>query len=132
MESTMRKEPRLGVLIRAGHDGIESEFYVGGGERAAVVKFDAVAKVENVGAGVGSFPALGQIGNEIHLRVAPDQAAEDQAVEALRLRVGADAGVEIGGHGFDEEVDEGGIGCGVGARAAGDGCECEEKKGEGG
>ena len=85
----------------AGDDGIESVFNVGGRERAAVVKFNAVTEVENVGARVGSFPALGQVGNEIHLRVAPDQAAEDQAVEALRLRVGADAGIEVGGHGFD-------------------------------
>ena len=65
--------------------------------------------MENVGTRVGRFPALGQVGNEIHLRVAPDQAAEDQAVEALRLRVGADAGVQVGGHGFDEEVDGAGL-----------------------
>ena len=39
-----------------------------------------------------------------HLRVALDQAAEEQAVHAFRLRFGADARIEVRRHGLDQEV----------------------------
>jgi hypothetical protein len=40
---------------------------------------------------------------EIHLRVACEQAAEDETVEALGLAVGGEARVEIDGIGFNQE-----------------------------
>jgi len=44
------------------------------------------------------------------LIVALEEAAEEQAVNALGLGVGGEAGVEVGGTGFDEEGEGGGIG----------------------
>ena len=80
---------------------IEGELHVGGGERAAVVELHSGAEMKDVGERVGRFPALGEIATDVHLVVAFDQAAEKQAVDAFGEGVGADARVEIGGHGFD-------------------------------
>ncbi len=84
-------------------DEIESGFDVGGRERAAIVEVDAAAKVEDVGERVRSIPSFGEIAVEIHLVVAFEEAAEEQAVDVLGLRVGGEAGIEIRGIGFDEE-----------------------------
>ncbi len=46
---------------------------------------------------------------EIHLIVALEEAAEEQAVNALGLRIGGKAGVQVGGTGFGEESEGGGI-----------------------
>ena len=40
---------------------------------------------------------------EIHLIVALQQAAEEESVDLLRLRIGGKARVEVGGAGFNEE-----------------------------
>jgi hypothetical protein len=59
---------------------------------------------------------------EIHLCVAGEETAEDEAVEALGLAVGGEAWVEIDGVGFDEE------GEGVGIELGGTGATGEAKK----
>src|SRR5258708_6281983 len=52
---------------------------------------------------IGSRPGFGKIAVEIHLIVALQQAAEQESIDALGLRIGGKARVEIGGAGFDEE-----------------------------
>jgi len=46
---------------------------------------------------------------KIHLIVALQQAAEEESIDALGLRIGGKARVEIGGAGFDEEGERSGI-----------------------
>jgi hypothetical protein len=67
------------------------------------VKASVAAEVKDKGEGVGRIPTFGKVREEVHVGVALQQAAEKKAVDALGLRVGADARVEIGGHGFDEK-----------------------------
>src|SRR5713226_5937190 len=74
--------------------------------------------MENVGKRVGSRPGFGKIAAEIHLIVALQQAAEEESIDALRLRIGGKARVEIGGTGFDEEGERSRIGL-IAAGAAG-------------
>ena len=64
---------------------------------------NAAAKMEDVSERVGSGPGFGKIAVEIHLIVALQQAAEEESIDALGLRIGGKARVEIGGAGFDEE-----------------------------
>ena len=71
---------------------------------------NAAAEMEDVSERVGRLPGFGEVAVEIHLIVALEEAAEEQAVNALRLGVGGEAGVEVGGAGFDEEGEGGGIG----------------------
>ena len=52
---------------------------------------------------VGLLPALGQRGSEVKAGVARHQAVEEQLVDVLRLRVGADARIEIGRAALDEK-----------------------------
>ncbi len=52
---------------------------------------------------------------EIHFGVALDEAVEEESGEALGLGVGAEAGIEVGGIGFDDEDDGGRVGWRVGA-----------------
>ncbi|HKM82426.1 MAG TPA: hypothetical protein VJY15_15875 [Candidatus Acidoferrum sp.] len=53
---------------------------------------------------------------EIHFGVAFDKAVEEKSGKALGLGVGAEARIEVGRIGFDDEDDGGGVGgCGVGA-----------------
>ncbi|HUI73906.1 MAG TPA: hypothetical protein VLX32_03130 [Candidatus Acidoferrum sp.] len=40
---------------------------------------------------------------EIHSIIASDEAAEKKAVNALGLGIGGEAGIEVGGIGFDDE-----------------------------
>lgn len=84
-------------------DEVDRVFDVGGGERTAVVETDTLAKVEDVGEWIGSVPGFGEVAVEVHLIVAFEQAAEEKAIDALRLRVGGEAGVQVGRAGFDEE-----------------------------
>jgi len=79
------------------------------------VEGDAFAEMEDVGEGSGRVPGCGQVGVEIHFGVAFDEAVEEQSGEALGLGVGAEAGIEVGGIGFDDEDDGGGVGWGAGA-----------------
>ena len=95
----MRKDERLGVR----ENRIESKFHIGRRERAAIVKVDTAAQVKNVGERVGCFPGFSEVAANIHLGIAFDQAAEEQAMQALGLDVGADAGIETGRHGFDKK-----------------------------
>ena len=71
---------------------------------------DIAAEMEDVSNGVGRVPGFGEVAVEIHLIVALEEAAEEQAVNALGLRIGGEARVEVGGAGFDEEGEGGGIG----------------------
>ena len=59
--------------------------------------------MEDVSERVGSRPGFGKITVEIHLVVALQQAAEEESIDALGLRIGGEARVEIGGAGFDEK-----------------------------
>jgi hypothetical protein len=52
---------------------------------------------------------------EIHFGVTFDEAIEEEGGEALGLRIGAKTGIEVGGIGFDDKDDGGGVGWGVGA-----------------
>jgi hypothetical protein len=61
---------------------------------------------------------------EIHLIVAFEEAAEEQPIDVLGLRVGGEAGVEIGGIGFDDESEGRRIGV-LGPRAAKEEDYCE-------
>jgi hypothetical protein len=73
-------------------------------------------EMENVRGGVRSFPGVGKVTVEDHVFVAGDEAAEEEGVDTLGLRVGGEARVERGGGGFDEEGERGGIVGGVEAR----------------
>lgn len=95
----------LGGFDCACADGVESEFYVGGSEHLAVREMNAVAQMEDVGLRVGHFPLFGEVGREVEMIVALEQAIEEEEVEMGGEGVGADAGVEVSGHGFEEEVD---------------------------
>ncbi len=81
----------------------ESGFHVGGRKRAAVVETDIAAEMENVSERIGRLPGFGEVAVEIHLVVALEEAAEEQAVHALGLGVGGEARVEVGGAGFNQE-----------------------------
>ncbi len=82
-------------------NGIERVFDIGGSERATVVEMDASTEMKNVSERVGSAPGIGKIAMEIHLVVAFEKAAEEKPVNLLRLGVGREAWIEIGGVGFD-------------------------------
>jgi hypothetical protein len=56
------------------------------------------------------------------LVVALEEAAEEKSVDVQGLSVGGEAGIEVGGVGFDEEGKRRGIGVG------GVGAACEEKR----
>jgi hypothetical protein len=59
--------------------------------------------MEDVSERVGSRPGFGKIAVKIHLIVALQQAAEEKSIDALGLRIGGEARVEIGGAGFDKK-----------------------------
>jgi hypothetical protein len=63
----------------------------------------ASAQMKHAGERVGSRPGFREIAAEIHLIVALQQAAEEEPIKPLGLCIGAEARVEIGGAGFDEE-----------------------------
>jgi hypothetical protein len=65
--------------------------------------------MEDVSERVGRRPGLGKIAVKIHLIVALQQAAEEESIDALGLRIRGKARVEIGGTGFDEEGERRGI-----------------------
>ena len=90
-------------------DEFESGFDVSGGERAAIVEPNAAPEMENVGERIRGGPGFGEVAVEIHLIVALEEAAEEQAVNALGLRIGGEARVEVGRAGFDEEGEGGRI-----------------------
>ena len=50
------------------------------------------------------FPRRGQVGDNFHLGVVRDKARKYQTVNVLRVRVGPDSWVEIGGRRFDHKI----------------------------
>ena len=103
------KGAELGRFVSGVSDEFESGFYVGRGKRSAIVEANAAAEMEDVGERVGRVPGFGEVAVEIHLIVALEEAAEEQAVDALGLRIRGEARVEVGGTGFDEECEGGRI-----------------------
>ncbi len=99
----------FGRVIGGVEDVLESGFYVGGGDRTTVVETNAGAEMEYVGEWVRKFPGFREVAVEIHLVVALEEAAEEQAVDVLRLRVSGETWIEVGGIGFEEEGEGGGI-----------------------
>src|SRR5580704_774204 len=81
------ESPALGRMRGGVEHGVESGFDVSGGKRAAVMKMGARAKMERVGEGIGRGPRVSQVAVEIHLIIAFQKAAEEQAVDLLGLRV---------------------------------------------
>jgi hypothetical protein len=67
------------------------------------VEANAAAEMEDVSERVGSRPGFSKIAAKIHLIVALQQAAEEESIDALGLRIGGEARVEIGGAGFDKK-----------------------------
>jgi hypothetical protein len=67
------------------------------------VEANAAAEMEDVSERVGSRPEFGKIAVKIHLVVALQQAAEEESIDALGLRIRGEARIEISGAGFDEE-----------------------------
>ena len=90
-------------------DEVKGRFDIGGGQRAAIVEANAAADMENVSKRVGSRPGFGKITAETHLIVALQQAAEEESIDALGLRIDSEARVEVGGVGFNEEGEGGRI-----------------------
>src|SRR6267143_1129333 len=90
MEVTMRRAPRFGDLLA-------------GFMMNSNVALTSAAEMEDVSERVGSRPGFGKIAVETHLIVALQQAAEEEPIDALGLRIGGKARVEVGGAGFDEE-----------------------------
>src|ERR1700722_17319985 len=118
----------LGRVGGGVENGIERRFDVCGGEWTAIVEMDTCAKMESIGESIGRAPGIGEVAVEIHLIIAFEKAAEEQAVDLLGLRVGGEAGVEICRVGFDQESQRGRI-AGVPAAATGrrkeKGCNAE-------
>ena len=109
----------LWSLHRAADNRIEGELHIGGGEFTAIVKLYALAKMKNVGERVWSFPALGEVGDYVHLRVVSHQAGKNQAVEVGGISVRTDARVEVGGSRLNEEYDGVRVSLGAKIRAPG-------------
>ncbi len=83
------------------------------------MKLHAGSQMKYVGERIGHFPFFGQIAARDSLRVKFDQAVENQAVDSLRLRVDANSRIKIGGHRFDQKIDDAGF-RGDRARAGGE------------
>jgi hypothetical protein len=73
------------------------------------VEANSAAQMENVRERVGCRPGFGKIPAEIQLIVALEEAAEEQSIDALGLRIRGKARVEIGGAGFDEKGKKRGV-----------------------
>jgi hypothetical protein len=73
--------------------------------------------MEDVRLRVGHFPFFGEVGREVEMLVALKETVENQEVEMLGKSVGANARIEIRGHGFEQEIQRIRIGGGT-ARGA--------------
>jgi len=62
--------------------------------------------MEDVSERVGSRPGFGKIAVKIHLIVALQQAAEEESIDALGLRIGGGSAGRDWSAGFDEKVRE--------------------------
>src|ERR1700730_13681476 len=101
--SDQPKGPALGRLVGWIQDEVEGGFHVRGSERAAIVEAHSAPKVENVGKRIADVPGFGEVAVEVHPIIALQEAAEQESVDALGLRIGGETRVEIGGAGFDEK-----------------------------
>jgi hypothetical protein len=95
------ESPALWRLIGGIQNEINGGFDVGRGKWVAVVEADATAEMKDVSERIGSRPGFGEIPAEMHLIVTLEEAAEEEAVDALGLGIGGVARVEVGGIGFD-------------------------------
>ena len=81
------------------------------------MKLHAVVQMEDIGQRIGNIPAFGQAGGDVEMVVAGQQVVEDEVVDALGLRVQADAGIEVGRAALDDHHQGVGIGfAGAGER----------------
>ena len=111
----------FGAANFAAEQGVEGPLDVARGQRLSVVKANAVMQMKNVGLRIGNFPAVGQPGLQVKVIVAADQRIEEQIVDAFRLRVHADARIEIGGTALDDHDQRVGIGfAGAGSEEQGE------------
>ena len=112
---------RLGAADFALQQGIESPFHVASGQRASVVKLHPVMQMKNVGQRIGNVPAFGQAGRDVQVGVAGEQVVEDEVVNALGLRVEANARIEVRRAALDDHDQS----IGIGFAGAGDGIRAE-------
>ncbi len=68
-----------------------------------------MVQMKNVSQRIGNLPAIGESGCNIQIVSAGKQIVEDQVVDALRLRIEADARIQICGAGFDDHDERVGI-----------------------
>jgi len=61
------------------------------------VEANTTMQVEHISDQIRRFLRFGEVAAEIHLIVALKQAAEQESIDALRLRISGKARVEIGG-----------------------------------
>jgi len=88
---------------------VEGPLDVARGQRPAVVERHAAAEVENVGLRVRDFPAFGERRSDVEMFITIQQIVKDECVDALRLRVDADSGIEICRTALDDHHERVGI-----------------------
>ena len=54
------------------------------------------AKMKNIGQRIGNLPALSQARSHMEMFVAGEEVVENKIVDALRVSIDSDAGIEIG------------------------------------
>ncbi len=91
------KGAALGRFVCGIGDEVERAFHVSRSERAAIVEANTTMQVEHISDQIRRFLRFGEVAAEIHLIVALKQAAEQESIDALRLRISGKARVEIGG-----------------------------------
>src|SRR5262249_41590896 len=81
----------LGGADLSCQQGIERPLHVTRGEGSSVVKLYGRSNMEDVSKRVRNFPAFRECRFYVEMLIAIQQVIEDQAVDALRLRVDADS-----------------------------------------
>ena len=66
------------------------------------MKAHPAPQMKYVSSRVRNLPAFGERRLQVEVLVTPQQGVEQQLVDALRLRIGPDAGIEIRGTAFDD------------------------------
>ena len=94
----------------------------------AIVEAHSLAQVKDVSERIGNLPALGQPRRQCEVILTADEPFEDQLADALALRVGANAGIEIERRAFDQHDDRARLRTRV--RAASKRKACQRKAGE--
>src|SRR5439155_19292404 len=89
--------------------GIENRlvciFDVASGERTPVAETQAVAQMEDQRNRRWPLEALGQVAEELSMRINPDQRIEDQLAGARGNRIGSEPRVERDRRGFDVNLE---------------------------